>query len=258
MEQQPKQTFEDSRMGLFTASEISRLLVSGSRPMTETELAEEKAKGGKRKTVDTLFGDGAVTYMNEKIGICITGETPPTFDTVATRWGKEQEEDAIKWFELITKKKVQHFGVFEYRFFPYKNSGGCSPDAKVIEESACVQVKCPYLSSNHVTYLRVIGDQKKRQEWLKKNEKDYYAQCQFEMMCLGEAEGKKTLEKCYFVTYDPRTNDHWLRMSIFELTPDESLQADIDLRITEAHKIVSETLKQFSEPSELYYSKQAA
>lgn len=221
MEQQTAQQpdkFEDSRFGRFTASEISRLLVS--------------AKDG------SMFGAGAITYINEKIAECITGEGKKSPSTQATEWGgMEHETDAIKWFTLITGIEVEHYGAANYKFFPYGNWGGCSPDGITKGEKRYnVQVKCPFVSANHIEYLLVRGTKEQRQQWLKKNQKDYYAQCQKEMMCC-ETEG------CYFITYDPRTIEPQFRMAIFELSIDEEMRADIDTRLEAASIIVADSLK---------------
>lgn len=220
----------DTRFGLFTASEIYRLLAKGSRPMTAEELAAEKEKGGKRKTVETLFGDGAMTYIHEKVAECITGEGKPQINSTATTWGIENEADAVAWFEMIKELKGEHYGANNYKFFEYNKSSGCSPDW-VLAGVAGLQVKCPYLSANHVPYL--LSD--KSPEWLKKHALEYYAQTQFEMMCVK-------VPKMYFATYDPRTVEPEHRMAIFEMTADKELQSDLDMRIKEASKIVAECL----------------
>lgn len=218
MEQQDN--FKDSRFGLFTASEIHRLL-----------------KGSKKK--DELFGDGAMTYINEKIAECITGESKPSMRSVATDWGLDNETDAMKWFEGTTGNKIIHHGVANYKFYPYKHCGGCSPDGVVMDLNriaAIIQAKCPYLSANHINYLRVTGDKEARQQWLKANEPEYYAQCQFEMMCVG-------VNTCYFITYDPRTIEAYHRMAVFELSADLELQADINKRLDAATDILTDSLR---------------
>lgn len=225
MEQQMQDSFEFSRYGKFTASEISKLLKSGR---------------GK----DELFGDTAKTYINEKIAECLTGESKPSIKSVATDWGLENERDAVLFFEMITGKSVHHYGVGEYKFFTYKNIGGCSPDGIIESENANIQVKCPFLVANMIPYLLIKGD---RQQWLKKNEPDYYAQCQFEMMCCGT-------NKCYFVVYAgaERMIEHFHRMVVIELLPDEELQKELDMRITAAAKILYEAIQELRTPDIIY------
>lgn len=203
----------DSRFGLFTASEIHRLL--------------SKPKGG-----GGLFGDGAMTYIYEKVAECITGETKPQTRAAATDWGIEHEADAIAWFEMTKGIKGEHFGVNNFKFFKYNDKSGCSPDW-VCAGVAGLQVKCPYLSANHVPYL--LSD--KSQAWLKEYNKEYYTQTQFEMMCLKKAYPE--MQKMYFATYDPRTIEHYNRMAIFEMVADVELHTDLDTRIKAASEIVS-------------------
>lgn len=225
---QTNDNFIDSRFGKFTASEIYRLLVSG-------------------KKKEDLFGEGAITYINEKIAEVVTGETKGSAKTVATEWGGiEHETDAMKWFTLITGKAVHHYGANEYKFYPYKTIGGCSPDGKCLDENAIIQAKCPFVSANHIEYLLIKGGQKERQEWLKKNQKQYYAQCQFEIMCVTFDNGLPC-EKCYFITYDPRAIEPAHRMVIIELTPDEEMQNDIAERIVCAATMVSDAIDQLSQ-----------
>lgn len=205
-------SFAESRRGQFTASKIHALLGKG--------------KGGED------FSQGGYTYINEKIAECVTGESQPSAKTAATEWGNEHEKDAVMWFELITGKKVQHFGTEKYTYIPYNDYSGCSPDGIIIGESEIIQVKCPFLASNYIPYL--IGP--KTQEWLKKYEPEYYSQCQFEMMC-----NKAT--KCYFAVYYPATIEHQHRMVIIELLPDEELQTLIHDKIQKAAKVVRNALK---------------
>lgn len=201
--------FENSRFGKFTASEIHALLSKG-------------------RNKDAYFGDSAMTYIREKIAEIITGEPKQQVKSAATEWGLEKEIDAVKWFETVTGKKVQHFGAHEYKFFAYNTYSGCSPDGLVNGESANIQVKCPFVSANHIAYMIAEGD---AQQWLKANEPKYYTQCQFEMMCC------KT-DKCYFVSYDDRAIEPQHRMKIIELLPDIELQSELSERIEKAAEIV--------------------
>ena len=208
-------SFSVSRLGQFTASPIYDLLGYGKNkePFTQT----------------------GYTYINEKIAECITGESKPSVRSISTDWGNEHEKDAVMWFERITGKKVQHFGVENYKYIPYNDYSGCSPDGLVIGEQATIQVKCPYLASNYVPYL--IGE--RTGEWLKKHEPKYYAQCQFEMMCAK-------VELCYFTPYHPLIVDERHRMVIIELRKDAEMWELIDTKITLAAGIVREALAKLS------------
>lgn len=205
--------FQMSRLGQFTASNIHALL-----------------KAGKKK--DVVFGDTAMSYIREKIAEAITGESKPQVRSTATDWGNEHETDAIMWFEQITGKKVEHFGVSNYKYFPYNSTSGCSPDGLVVGEQSIIQVKCPYLAANHVEYLLAP----KTMEWLKANQPEYYTQCQFEMMCT-----KRDL--CYFVSYHPSVIEPHHRMAVFVLTHDVELRNELASKIELATAIVRESLQ---------------
>lgn len=241
--EQTSDNFQESRFGKFTASEVHRLMASGSRPMTDAEL-EARPKGERKTTVKTMFGDGAITYINEKIAECLTGESKPSVGSVATQWGLDNEVDAVMYFEMITGKKVQHFGVNDYKFFPYLTTGGCSPDGIIQAENANVQVKCPYLAANIIPYLLIKGD---RQDWLKTNEYEYYVQCQFEMMCCNT-------EKCYFVVFagSDRMIEHYHRMVVIELLPDVELQQEIAERVKAASEILFTSIVQLQTPDPIF------
>jgi len=51
------------RCGKITSSAIGKLMVSGRREMTPSELEIAKKQGVKRKTVDVPFGDTAISYL---------------------------------------------------------------------------------------------------------------------------------------------------------------------------------------------------
>ena len=240
-------SFVNSRLAKFTGSELAKLMKGGSRPMNDDELAEEKAKGGKRKTIDTLFGDGAMTYIYEKVAEWLTGESKPQIRSAATDWGIENEADAVKYFEIVTGKKAKQFGSAEYKFYPYNDNSGCSPDGLVEGENAVIEVKCPFLAANIVPYLLLKGTQQEKQEWLKKNQYEYYVQTQFEMMCTKTG-------KCYFIVYGgaDRMIEHYHRMVVIELLPDVEMQEDINHRIAAASFILRECIETLSIPNEIY------
>ena len=211
-----KQTFAESRLGRFTASEIHRLLVSGKK--------------------GNMFGDGAMTYINEKLAEIVTGEGAANASSMATDWGINMERDAAKWFTAWTGRRIEHYGVNNYAFFEYGNVGGCSPDAICLDESANVQFKCPFNSSNHIAFL-LASCRHGASDLLRAKKPEYYAQCQLEMMSC------KT-EKCYFVSYDPRALNPEYRMAIIELLPDLEMQDEIKTRMEAAFDIIRESLKE--------------
>lgn len=235
--------YASQRLGMFTASEIDRLMVSGSRPMDEIELSLAKKEGSKKKTIPTIFGDGAITYVMEKVAEVVNGEKKSSATSAATAWGLEHEAEAVAWFKIVTGKTVKYFGAADFVFTNYNEWSGGSIDCEV-DEDAIGECKCPYVSSNHIEYLLVQGTQVERQEWLKNEHYNYYCQCQFNMMATKK-------DKCYFFTYDPRTIEANHRLSIFEILPDLEFRKDLDNRLNEAKKIVSAALMQLNDIPQL-------
>jgi hypothetical protein len=100
-----------------------------------------------------------------------------------------------------------------------------------------VEVKCPFVSSNHVGFLIASRLPKSIQsEWLKENWENYYCQVQFNMLCCKK-------DKAYLISYDPRTVKPEHRLAVLEIDADTDFQMDIDYRITEAKKIVKLALE---------------
>lgn len=201
-----------NRLGLFTASSIYKLMVSG------------KAK-------DQLFGKEAMTYIYEKIAEIVTGESPIQARSASLEWGNENEKDASMWLQQTHPHK--YHGKEDAVFYPYCKYAGGSPDG--LHDDYVVELKCPYVSANHIQWLV-----NKSQEWLKKSHFDYYVQVQFNMACTGKETG-------IIASYDPRTVEHAHRMAIIEIERDEDLLNELcHIRIPAAGKIIGDALKTLS------------
>lgn len=214
-----QETVSSDRLGMFTASEISRLL-----------------KRGRGK--DAYWGEGSLTYIREKIAEISTGERKPSAPAVSSAWGIENEKDAVMWFSQQTGIEVKYFGAENPKFFEYNEISGASPDG--LTQDAGVETKCAYVSANHVEYLLLSKDPAERQQWLKENRFEYYCQCVFQMMACKR-------DKWYFVSYDPRQIEHWNRMAVIVLHQDEELEAEIKERLDAAKVIVSDAIAMLGE-----------
>lgn len=198
-----------SRLGMFTASSIWRLMQSG------------RAK-------DKLFGDTAMTYIYEKIAEIVTGESAPQARGVSLDWGNEYEKDASMWLQK-THPHTYH-GKENFVFFEYNQYAGGSPDG--LSDTHVFEYKCPYVSSNHVQWLV-----NKTPEWLKKAHNDYYVQLQFNMACTGKQKG-------IIASYDPRTVEPQHRMAIIEVDRDNDLLTELcEVRIPAAVEIIKQALQ---------------
>ena len=102
---------------------------------------------------------------------------PPSVDTAAMRYGREQEKVEIKKLAAKLNKNIQPCGLF----IDYENSClGASPDG-LIDENGLIEIKCP-LSAEHLTPeeaietlspLKGIFNKKNRHE-MNRNHRFYY------------------------------------------------------------------------------------
>jgi len=198
------------RIGMFTASSIYKLMA-------------------KSRSKDKLFGDTAMTYINEKIAEIITGERAPQISSKATDWGHMYEADAAAWFKAHYHD-FDYYGGANFVFNEYNDFSGASPDG--LYDNGVIEFKCPFDSANHVGFMR----NKSNLEWLKLKHNEYYAQVQFNMMCAGKSEAK-------LCSYDPRTVEPKHRMAVLHVPKDEAYCQELDMRINEGVKIIKKALE---------------
>lgn len=227
------------KLGKFSSSELHRLMKGGKRDMTEEELKAAKAEKSKRTTVDTLFGDGAITYINEKIAEIITGDQKDDISTLkALEWGAANENEAVYMFADKIGKPVQYYGVANPKFISFNHISGGSPDGVIVDESV-LEAKCPYVSANHIEYLLIAtaypDDAAMHTEWLRINHYDYFIQTQFNMMCCK-------LDKAHFISYDPRMLEQSHKLAHLTILPVPEIQTDIEHRINEGAKLIQSHL----------------
>lgn len=229
MEFQKCPDWYQNRLGKFTGSEFWKLFTGGRRDMTPEELEIEKQNGGKRKTVDILFGDVAMKYIQDKLAEIITNGTCLDYKALKTKeieWGNYWESVAKEEFERRYKTIIN-----PCKFIDISERFGCSPDGELPEHA--LEIKCPYNTTVHVQNLRLKSAQD-----LKELHKDYYAQIQIEIMALKK-------EKGIFVSYDPRCSDR-LQMKVLEVPKDEELIKDIIYRKNEALKVLNSLIGELS------------
>lgn len=227
------------RKGRFTASDIYRLFNTGTRPMTEQELAARPKKllkdgtagkvfiGG--ATVETMFGPPALKYIREKVDELISGNPngeeekyPSQSEFKQTEWGNSNEWDGLRRFEVITGKAIIFYGGSSPKFFPYGDYSGCSPDGDVVGENSLVEIKCPYDTDVHTQRLLYKTVQEFREA-----EKKEWCQCQAQMKIMGR-------DFAYFGSYDPRKSFKPQQMKIIKLTADLEWQDDFEKRLAGA------------------------
>jgi hypothetical protein len=215
------------RLGKFTGAEFWKLMTGGRRGMTPEEFEAEKAKCGKRKTIDTLFGDVAMTYIEDKIAEITTNGTCidyKSFETKETKWGNYWEPIAKEAFTAKTGILINPVG-----FINISERFGSSPDGETIDAS--FECKCPYNTMIHNRNLRL-----KDSNDLKEQHKNYYTQVQIEIMALKKDKG-------YFVSFDPR-NSEKLQLKIIEVPRDEEMIKEILYRKEEALKVLNSIMNE--------------
>ena len=220
------------RLGKITSSKCSVLFTGGKRPMTPEELVIEKSMKGRRTTVDTMFGDGAVTYLQSLVSELTTGEPAEEVDFKQTEWGKANEMDAVHHFEAITGLKVGYHGISNPVFVKYGDFAGGSPDGEVLTkgEDAIVECKCHWTGSNHMKKLLIKSvDEFKDKFW------DEYCQDQMNMRVMNK-------KYCYSISYDPRKVKQKLWMKIIRVPIDQEWQDEFDERLECAVEMMSDIL----------------
>lgn len=244
--QQGSQAWLDARMYRFTSSDLIKLFAGGRRYMTEDEIKARdranvelkaknpKAKSDTRTTVDTLFGDGALTYIHRKVTASLTGgvsEEYHYFESKNTDWGKEYEPYAAERFCNETGLSSRECG-----FYAYNDFFGGSPD-RIIETQlgeAVLEIKCPANSITHLTNLRC-----KDAADLKRLNEDHYCQIQGNMLATG-------LKNAFFVSYDWRFVLPELQIKIIEIPYDPEYQAEILMRLDAAAEEMSKILEEIT------------
>jgi len=188
--------WHEARLGKITASRFGDVL--------------SKGRG-------TPFGKVAYAYAYELVAETLTG----TWKEIYARpleWGKEHEADARQLYQSETFNYVKEVG-----FELYDDMIGCSPDG-LIGDDGCLEIKCPYDSTNHVRALET-----------KNVPKIYVPQVQGQLMCLGR-------KWCNFVSYDPRFKDISKRAIFIPVERDEEYIKMLSSRLSEFKKIVKSIL----------------
>jgi hypothetical protein len=205
--EQGSQVWIDVRAGRFTASEMHRLIKSGTRDMTPAELKARPKTGigssAKKIEDPRCLSPDTKSYIYEKVAETLTGIAKQEVFSYATQHGSEMEPIAAEAF-------AEKMGSIEYdilSFVPWGDHAGGSPDRKIKGRNEIVEFKCPYNSVNQVHYL-MLTDQ-----WdLKRDFPEYYWQCQSNIL-FAKA------DLCHFVTFDHRMKEDKHKIVHIEIKP---------------------------------------
>lgn len=191
--------WQQCRIGKITASQVFKIFVSGQ---------------GK----DNLMGVGAMTYLNQKIGEILTqtmyDDIPETEDILR---GLGNEQFALERYSEITGEIVQDSLLFEY------NAIACGTnDGEIIypsgEIKAILEVKCPR-PHKHIQICAIEAAIE-----LKAIDKQYYGQCQANMMFTDA-------EYADFISYSDAIKHYDLQIRIIRIYPDQQWRKDFIERI---------------------------
>lgn len=187
----------EAKCGKLSSSEVGKIFV-GSRSKGE------------------VFGQGALTYINKKVGEYLTGESKGIPETEAVLRGLSEEPYAIMRFEQLTGKKVQ-----SSEFWVHNAIYCGTTDGQVIEDNSIVEVKC-LDSKEHIEICSFSSV-----EQLKKYDFIYYSQVQSNILISGADSG-------YFISYDDRIKHYDLQIKILQIYPDFEWRKEFDYRLGEA------------------------
>ena len=191
-----KEQWATFRRGLFTASEVHRLLA-------EPKLKADKDAGN--------LSEGAKTYVRERVAILLAPEEPQHYNSNMERGNEVEPQAVIAYAERIGKSVNDddfiYTSVGGFVFFTDEeyNAGG-TPDI-IIDKTIC-EIKCP-LSKTHLEYMLIDTA-----EELKKAVPQYYSQMQMNMWLCGAGDG-------VFISYDDRYYNAKHHLHTVEVPRDE-------------------------------------
>jgi hypothetical protein len=202
--------WKDFRKGLFTSSQMNRLMASPTKK--EIEAGERLSKGAK-------------TYILELISN-MEAEPKKEFYSSAMEWGNEQEPQAVlRLAEMLGKDVTDNDFIYTsiggFVFFVYDKKSGGTPD--VILNDAIVEIKCPD-SHTHRYYRTFVNSDNISVEL-----PDYYDQMQHNMMLCQK-------DTCLFMSFDPRYKEAKKQVHIVEVKADKIRQHQILGKIELAHE----------------------
>ncbi len=203
-----KEDWAKFRGGMFTASEISRLL------------AEPKKKG-------EVLSEGAKTYIRERVALQFAPAELEHYNSNMQR-GNELEPQAVLEIAKTIGLDVNDDRFvytsengFVYFFDDLLNLGG-TPDV-IIRDSHIYEIKCP-LSKTHLEYLLF-----ENQQDVKDNVPQYYAQMQVNMYLTS-------LPYAYFASYDDRYYNQQHHFTLVKVDYDTEFMDKLFVKLEHANE----------------------
>lgn len=204
-----KEDWANFRKGLFTASEVHRLLA-------EPKLKADKEAGN--------LSEGAKTYVRERVAILLAPEEPQHYNANMER-GNEAEPQAVMAYANKLGKSVNdddfiYTSIGGFVFFTDEEfDAGGTPDI-IIGETIC-EIKCP-LSKTHLEYMMITNV-----EDLKSAVPQYYAQMQMNMWLCDATNG-------VFISFDDRYYNDAHHLHTVEVPRDDEYIEQIKRKLLKA------------------------
>lgn len=202
-----KEDWDKFRKGLFTASEVYKLMTS------------PKKRG-------EVLSEGAKTYIEERTALLFAPEEPDFYNS-SMEHGNETEPQAVmaiaeKMGKTVNDDDFVYTSVGGFVFFwdEELNIGGTAD--VIIRDSHLYEVKCPK-SKTHLKYMML-----KTAEDVKENMKDYYTQMQVNMYLTG-------LPLCVFASYDDRYYDAKHHLHTIDIPYDKEFIEELKTKLTHAN-----------------------
>lgn len=232
-----------ARKGHISASQIAVLLGNHKEQMTEEEIAAARLLNPKSRVTskEVPFSQGTFTYLDGKIAeYYMTDEAyleyleQFSYENKAMQWGTFWEGKAREEYCLATEYNVSDAPFIELK--NYEKIAGGSPDGIIDDVTGIIEIKCP---ANPAIHLRHVLYEKP--EDLKEDNLDYYAQCQYNMICVSMWKGVQ-YDFCDFISYDPRTTAN-KQLKILRIPADKDMQAELIIRTSLAKQYYKEQME---------------
>lgn len=207
------------RLGNFTGSRISDLMVSGKKGelFGKTALSYIYEVAAERDLLQSNIDDDYLFEIYQQ---------QVSVSNKYTDWGHENENFAAERYQLVTGCELEECESVQHPTIPFFSA---SPDRISTKHGTkrVVEVKCP-LPKTFMEYMAEVKDN----STLKSVNPKYFYQTQAEMAVTN-------LKEADFVVFCPflKHNIH-----IVKITRDDAVIAEFERRITEANKIINQIL----------------
>jgi len=210
-----KEQWKEYRKGLFTASQINRLMASG------------KSESG--------LSVGAITYILETINDKV-GEPEQDIFNAAIEWGLENEAQAVMRYAEDNGLSVNdddfiYTSVGGFVFFQWMAVIGGTPD--VILKDKILEIKCPN-SKTHLYYKLFVNESNVQKEL-----PVYFDQCQVNMFLTQRKEA-------ILMSYDPRIKEVKNQTHYIKIPYDSGRVEAILNKVNEAVKYREKLIEQLN------------